>query len=326
MYEISICIPTYNRSIYLKKTLNSLICQKEFKNGEVEIVVSDNCSTDNTEDMVKEYTKKYKNITYYKNDKNIGVYNFPLVLQRARGCYRKLSNDTMIYKEGALACLVKVIKKYKNDSKKPIIYYFPKDIKRKGLRKESTIRYTYQIIESLDIFVRTVSIYMTWSGGVGVWEEDVDSERFDTEGCGDLIWQVPYLLKNIQSRPVVMVTDSLTIVQEVDGKNVAYGIYKVFHDAFLKYLDLAVKKGNISQISFNKVEKDVLWYMKYWLLNFEYNGNMYQFALNDSFEKFKQSIRKTYSMKPYWKFFEIDYAIHRIYYYLRYKNIFVNKL
>ena len=66
---LSICIPTYNREKYLKRLLDSIVCQKEFLDtNDVEIVVDDGPSSDNTESIVKEYIKKFWNkIKYYKN-------------------------------------------------------------------------------------------------------------------------------------------------------------------------------------------------------------------------------------------------------------------
>jgi len=66
---LSICIPTYNREKYLKRLLDSIVSQKEFTDtDDVEIVVDDGPSTDNTETMVKEYIKKYwDKIKYYRN-------------------------------------------------------------------------------------------------------------------------------------------------------------------------------------------------------------------------------------------------------------------
>ena len=45
---LSICIPTYNRSEQLRRALESLVGQEGF--SEVEVVISDNCSTDGTEE------------------------------------------------------------------------------------------------------------------------------------------------------------------------------------------------------------------------------------------------------------------------------------
>lgn len=70
---LSICIPTYNREKYLKELLDSIVKQKEFiSTNEVEIVIDDGPSTDNTELIVKEYIKIYWNkIKYYRNSKRI---------------------------------------------------------------------------------------------------------------------------------------------------------------------------------------------------------------------------------------------------------------
>ena len=85
---LSICIPTYNRAEYLAKSLDSLIVQPEF--SQIEVVISDNASTDNTEEVCKHYREKYPNIVYYRNQENILDRNFPTVLMRGTGAYRKL--------------------------------------------------------------------------------------------------------------------------------------------------------------------------------------------------------------------------------------------
>jgi len=64
--KISVIISSYNREKYIGIAIDSVLNQT-YKN--VEIIVIDDCSTDNTE----EYLKKYKDkIRYYKNEKNCG--------------------------------------------------------------------------------------------------------------------------------------------------------------------------------------------------------------------------------------------------------------
>lgn len=72
---LSICIPTYNRELYLKRLLDSIVSQKEFTDtDDVEIVIDDGPSKDNTEELVKTYQEKYKGkIRYYRNEKAIGM-------------------------------------------------------------------------------------------------------------------------------------------------------------------------------------------------------------------------------------------------------------
>ncbi len=67
--KISIIIPTFNRESYLKQTIQSALDQ-DYDNYEV--IVSDNASTDNTEEMVKEFLTDER-FRYYKNETNIGM-------------------------------------------------------------------------------------------------------------------------------------------------------------------------------------------------------------------------------------------------------------
>ena len=49
---VSICIPVYNGANYIDETINCCINQS-YKN--IEVIVSDNCSTDNTVELIKKY-------------------------------------------------------------------------------------------------------------------------------------------------------------------------------------------------------------------------------------------------------------------------------
>lgn len=63
MIKISICIPTYNRAELLRNTLKAILSQIDVKSTEV--IVSNNASTDNTENVVKDYIRSYPCIKYF---------------------------------------------------------------------------------------------------------------------------------------------------------------------------------------------------------------------------------------------------------------------
>ena len=67
---VSIITPTYNCGKYIKETIESVINQT-YKNWEM--IIIDDCSTDNTKDIVKQYQQKYSNIIYKMLDESSGA-------------------------------------------------------------------------------------------------------------------------------------------------------------------------------------------------------------------------------------------------------------
>ncbi len=80
--KLSIGLPVYNGEKFIRKCLDSLLAQT-FKN--FEIIISDNASTDDTQKICQEYSKKDKRIRYIQQEKNIGLLpNFNFVLEQAK--------------------------------------------------------------------------------------------------------------------------------------------------------------------------------------------------------------------------------------------------
>lgn len=95
---LSICIPTYNRSSEIIKRLEEISTQVGLIDTlpNIEIVISDNCSSDDTEDKVKNFKNDYQNlkITYSKNQKNLGYgKNINKLIELASGKYIWLCGD-----------------------------------------------------------------------------------------------------------------------------------------------------------------------------------------------------------------------------------------
>lgn len=82
---VSIGIPTYNRAESLKKALDSAINQT-YQN--LEIIISDNASTDETKEICEDYQRKDNRIKYLRQVENAGsIANFNIVLKEATGKY-----------------------------------------------------------------------------------------------------------------------------------------------------------------------------------------------------------------------------------------------
>ncbi len=108
MHKISICIPTFNRCGHLANCLNSIILNTNYSKKDVQICVSDNCSTDETEDVVRHAQEKI-DIVYNKNNKNLGLSgNFINVVNMADGEYVWIIGDDDLLLPTALEEIVKI--------------------------------------------------------------------------------------------------------------------------------------------------------------------------------------------------------------------------
>ena len=106
MSLLSIVIPTFNRCVLLKKTLDQLSAQIEQSDClRIEIVVSDNASSDTTKDMVNNWIYEHKqiNISYIRNQMNIGFDSNCLSgARKAKGKFVWFMSDDDSLVEGAL--------------------------------------------------------------------------------------------------------------------------------------------------------------------------------------------------------------------------------
>ncbi len=70
--KISIIIITFNQEKIISRALDSVLCQKEYVH---EIIVSDDCSADNTWEVVQRYKTKYPDkIKAQRHEYNLGIY------------------------------------------------------------------------------------------------------------------------------------------------------------------------------------------------------------------------------------------------------------
>lgn len=106
---VSVCIPCYNSEKTILSTLNSVLSQTYSR---LEIIICDNCSTDNTVDLIKKVEDP--RIQWYINESNLGmVGNFDRVLSYAKGEYVKvMCSDDLITKD----CIEKQLLPFLNDS------------------------------------------------------------------------------------------------------------------------------------------------------------------------------------------------------------------
>ena len=114
---LTIAIPTFNRAKLLDKQLAWLAEAIKGFEADCEILVSDNCSTDNTQDVVKKWQSTLSHITfnYNKNPENIGVLkNITYCLNAATTQYVWTIGDDDPIQEKAVTYVLTKIKEHQN--------------------------------------------------------------------------------------------------------------------------------------------------------------------------------------------------------------------
>ncbi|MCC2463191.1 glycosyltransferase, partial [Bacillus mobilis] len=82
---VSVLIPTYNRPDYFEKALCSVL-QQTYSN--IEIIVGDDSTNDETENVLQKYLFDHSNIIYIKNRSTLGQFENALMLfNEANGEY-----------------------------------------------------------------------------------------------------------------------------------------------------------------------------------------------------------------------------------------------
>ena len=114
---VSICIPTYNRASMLREAVTSALAQ-DYAN--LEVVVSDNASTDDTSKVVNEFNDP--RIKYFRNSVNIGVFqNFSKAAYKyARGKYAMLLADDDYLIDNSY--ITKAVDLFKKDRKVVLVF------------------------------------------------------------------------------------------------------------------------------------------------------------------------------------------------------------
>src|SRR5437867_7541627 len=108
---ICVCIPTYNGSKFLKQSMESVLSQTY---SDFEVVISDDCSSDTTMEILEQFRRKEPRIKIYRNKENIGyVRNWNKCLELAEGEWIKfLFQDDLLESK----CIERLLNVYRGES------------------------------------------------------------------------------------------------------------------------------------------------------------------------------------------------------------------
>lgn len=112
--RLSLCVPTYNRAPLLRQALEAVFAQlSDGGPDDVEVIVSDNASTDDTADVVRSFGARLPSLTYFCQPENRGPdANILQALTLAGGEFVYLLSDDDLLLPGAVARLLSLMAEF----------------------------------------------------------------------------------------------------------------------------------------------------------------------------------------------------------------------
>lgn len=160
---LTIAVPTYNRSSFLDRSLSHIVKQSKTFGSKVELVVSDNCSTDDTEALVVSYIDKGYDIHYVRNAENIGPdANFRQCFELARGKYFLLFSDDDVLLDGSLEKIMVLLEQEEYGVVYISSYFFRSDYV--GERPKRNMKGAI-VFDDIRRFIRKVDVWFTFISG-----------------------------------------------------------------------------------------------------------------------------------------------------------------
>ena len=111
---LTIAIPTYNRAELLNKQLAWLAKSIKGYESECEIIISDNCSEDNTQEIVKKWQSSLPATTFHinRNSENVGVMkNITYCIEATKSKYVWTISDDDIIADKTISYIINTLKK-----------------------------------------------------------------------------------------------------------------------------------------------------------------------------------------------------------------------
>ena len=119
-----------------------------------------------------------------------------------------------------------------------------------------------EVIRKLNFreFMKVISFNITYIGSFAIWEEDCDAIANDVENCDLLLWQVGKFLKLAsQAKEVNLFDYPFGSIQNVEKKNISYGLYQVFYKNYFHILQPYFDNKELLECDREFLERDLLY-------------------------------------------------------------------
>lgn len=284
---LTIAIPTYNRAKFLNRVLVSLGDQMNGRDYPIELIVSDNCSTDHTPDIVNKAMAGGLLIRYIRNSENKGPdLNIAQCYLEAKGKYVLTFGDDDIFLPGAIHKIIRLL----SEKEYGIVFLKSKILVENSIAEIQSEELDFTTYNKPLEFIKRVNHNFTFISSNIVNTKYLNKERLIRHVNSYLI-QISFILDSALLGPENVYVNTILIAAEPDNSG-GYGLFKVFGENFANIL-----KGYDPEVRRLIQERLILEFFPYWILHLRTHPS--GFNQEDSIIP----LRKAFSEDLYYKIF-----------------------
>jgi abequosyltransferase len=241
---LTIAIPTYNRARYLDGLLATLMEQMLGETG-VELLVSDNASSDDTGALVASYQGRGLGIRYIRNANNLGPdRNILQCYEQASGKYVWIfSDDDLIHSE-TLGRVLKALSSGRYDLVCVRAYFFEGEYNR---HKDFSATADLDVTSAEELAAH-FHVFFTFISGVIVNKEviaSVSHRPFSSLLDTNLAQLGPFYTALNHQRRSLLIRDPLVAAR--GNRNVGYALYRIFGPHLNRITEGWIEKASVKR-------------------------------------------------------------------------------
>ena len=208
--KLSICIATYNRGKYIGETLDSILAQMK---PDVELVIVEGASPDETHKIIAGYLLRHPEIRYFREQTNSGVdRDYDKAVSYAKGKYCWLMTDDDLLSPGAVSRVLETI----NETFDLVVVNSEiRDVECTGILQTRFLKFqSDQEYSEADVekFFSEAANYLSFIGGV-VIKRDLWTNRNRSSYYGTLFIHVGVIFQHPPISRVKIISDPLIIIR-----------------------------------------------------------------------------------------------------------------
>ena len=249
---LSLCIPIYNRLSYLERQLARMLEDKDLFEEQIQLIISDNCSTDDLRTCCEKYQKQGLRLHYHRQEKNIGPEsNFDWCFHHADGQYVWLLGSDDIPVAGMLRKLIEAL----CDSDYGLVHL---SISRQSQK--------LRVYHKDDTLLADINVWITFISS-NIIKADIVKDYNLSSYVGSYMIHVPaYLNACLTNEDNALIYLGQLFEKDSDASNNGgYNLFEVFVENLFGMYQQFIDKGMLSQKAFELIKEREY---KTWLVGF----------------------------------------------------------